>query len=255
MKVDRNRYKELSAGKPVPYCFEIKRGRQTLFYFGANHSHDPKDKQYPILRRYWKKFLDTRSTKKAAVIEGYPRKIRKNDREAIMSGSEGSLVTLWAHNKGMPIINPEPPLEDSLAKLIRRFPKDAVRYYHFAGLVDNWLRYNPRPNFLKWMDDVMKFYQKEYGWENYTLMRMKEVHRKLFGKRFTLRNPHAFNLLVNPNRTDTIINRIAQASSDIRDEAILRRIIKEWRAGRSLFVAYGSGHAFLHEPILKKYLE
>lgn len=255
MRVDRSRYKELSAGKSVPYCFEIKRGKQVIFYFGANHSHDPKNKQYSVLRRYWTDFLKIKNARKYVVIEGSKRPIRKNDEEAIKSGSEGTLVTLWAHKKKIPIINPEPSWKTVLSKLMRRFPKDTVQYYDFAGLIDNWSRYSPRPDFEKWMTDVMAFYAKENGWKDYILSHMKLVHKRLFGKRFVLRDPHFFNLLVNPNRTNTVINRVAQAASDIRDEIILKRLVKEWKAGNSLFIVYGSGHAFLHEPILKKYLK
>ncbi len=255
MKVDREKYEELSRGKPVPYCFEIKKRNQVLFYFGANHSHDPKDKQYSILRKFWKTFLKTRSTKKLVVIEGNLRKVHANEKAAIESGAEGSVVTLWAHHANIPIICPEPSRDRVAAALKKEFSKDEIYYHWFAGLVDTWGRHNPRPDFKKWMAEVMAIYVRQFGWKDFTFPKMKAVHKRLLGKAFSLHNLRLFNRMVNPNRADTIVNQITRTSDDIRDAEILKRLRKEWGTGKSLFVVCGSGHSFLHEPILRGYLK
>jgi len=47
-----------------PFTFEIENEKQVLFYFGSNHSRDPKNRQYPILKNYWERFLKTSNRKK-----------------------------------------------------------------------------------------------------------------------------------------------------------------------------------------------
>jgi hypothetical protein len=255
MKINREKYEELRRGKSVPYCFEIKKGRQRLFYFGANHSHDPKNKQYPVLRAFWKKFLKTHSTEKLVVVEGSLRRAEKTEKAAVEHGSEGSIVTIWTRKSDIPIICPE-PLGLKINKAIKKkFTKDEIYYLDFAHYADAWYRYNPQPDFTEYMTRTMAVSSRQFKRTDFTLPRMKAVHKKIFKKNFSLKDPKFFNRITNPNRTDTIVNRVAGMTSDIRDEAILKRIQKEWREGKSLFITYGSGHAFLHEPILRKILK
>src|SRR5687768_12733735 len=107
MKIPRELHSQLSRAKPRPYTFEIKKGKRVPFYFGANHSPDPRNKQYPILKKYWNKFLKTKNKNKTAVIEGGMRKtVPKNGAAAIRSGSEGSFIVFFAHKSGIPVICP-----------------------------------------------------------------------------------------------------------------------------------------------------
>ena len=256
MKIDREKYEKLSRGEAVPYCFEIKKKGQFLFYFGANHSHDPKNKQYSVLRQFWKKFLKIRGAEKLVVVEGRLREIRKSEKIAIESGAEGSLVTIWAHKVNISVVCPEPSEHAIIITLKKKFSKNEIYYYRFACLIDSWRRHNPRPNFTKWITKVMKIYSQRFKFnrKDFILPKMKATHKNLFGKKFSLKNLNFFNNITNPNRIDTIVNQVARTSSDIRDVKILKTLVNQWKTGKNLFIVYGCGHAFLHKPVLKKYL-
>ena len=253
MKIPREQYQELSAGKSIPYTFEIKKDSQVLFYFGANHSRDPRDKQYPVLRKYWKKFL-TQKDKKLVFVEGVLRNPRLTEKEAIQTGSEGSYITVLAARKKIPIICPEPSRKDIITLLRRKFTEDQILYYEFASLIDHWRRGKPKPEFMTWIKAVMAQESAKLNAKNLTLEHMTKIHRRIFKKAFNHRQPKFFNHIINPNRTDSIINQVARMSSDIRERVIIKQIKKEWDSGHSLFVVYGSGHAFIQEPILRKLL-
>ncbi|MFZ2523299.1 MAG: hypothetical protein WAW92_02830 [Minisyncoccia bacterium] len=56
--------------------FEVNNDKQSLFYFGANHSRDINNPQYPSLKEYWNKFLDTTNNKNTIIfVEGGLRKL------------------------------------------------------------------------------------------------------------------------------------------------------------------------------------
>ena len=106
----REQYKEemLRRGRS-PYMLEIKKGDQALFYFGANHSRDPDNHQYPILRDYWQKFLlETEGQDRIVLVEGILRIVGTREERSIKDGSEGNLVTMWARDLSILVACPEP---------------------------------------------------------------------------------------------------------------------------------------------------
>jgi len=254
IKIPREQFRQLSKGKPSPYCFQIRKRNQVLFYFGANHSHDPKNKQYPILRKYWEKFLAVGGSSKLVVVEGELHKLESDEAVAIQRGSEGALITTLAHRQRVRVVCPDFSKEKIVALTRKKFSEDYIQYYWFAHLIDAWYRHNPKPNFEKWMKGAMSYYSKQLGLKSFNLLRLKKVHAKIFKKPFNYRNKKFFNTVINPNELKTVINQIPRMASDVRDVMIIWRIKKEWDAGKNFFVVYGSGHAFLQEGILKKML-
>jgi homospermidine synthase len=117
----REKYEEESRKYSGEYStFEIKTDKQALFYFGANHSRDPKNLQYPALKEYWQKFLkDTAGKEKIVLVEGSLRKLGKDKESAITKcGAEGGFITFLAHQAGVPIACPDISDEE----LIKRLP-------------------------------------------------------------------------------------------------------------------------------------
>jgi hypothetical protein len=99
----REKYAEVSKQYgQSPFTFEIEKEGQILFYFGSNHSHDQNNHQYPILRKYWDRFLVTTEGKdKIVLVEGGSRKVEKDEETAITRGAEASFVTLLAHKSNI----------------------------------------------------------------------------------------------------------------------------------------------------------
>src|SRR3989338_3587471 len=129
----REQYAEVSKkyGQP-PFVFEIKKSGQALFYFGANHSRDPNNHQYPLLKNYWNNFLlETKGHERILLIEKKLLEVSENEEIAIKTGSEGRLTTMWAHREGILVACPEPKYSEFLPQLLKQFSIEELAYYEF----------------------------------------------------------------------------------------------------------------------------
>lgn len=239
-----------------PTTFEIEGKKQVLFYFGANHSRNPADPQYPALRKYWNRFLETtkRSKDKVVLVEGRLRPLIENEEEAIINGSEGSLITLLAHKASVPVACPDIS-DDNLIECLPNLNKNEVLLYWFLNWLNNFQKHaDPKPDFEKsakiWCENQKS--RKLWKDTEISLPKLKELYKKILDKNFDEKeNP---NDLVNPNKTETSINKIARALSDLRDTNIVTEIVRYWNEGKSIFIVFGRGHLIIQEPALRKLL-
>ncbi|MDO8590139.1 MAG: hypothetical protein Q7R69_02605 [bacterium] len=226
-----------------------------MFYFGANHSHDPNNHQYPILREYWEKFLKTTEGKeKIVLIEGGSRSIEKDDETAIRHGSEAGLITLLAHNLNILVVSPDPSLE-RLAEQFPEIPKEEVLLMRFINKVDSYQRHNIIGTFEEVMEEWSRQRKGLKTWEDIeiSLSTMEKIYKKVLGKNFDLKDN--MNQLADPNKTGTRMNEVAAILTDAREVSIVSEIERCWREGKSIFVIFGSGHLIAQRPALEKLLK
>lgn len=242
-----------------PFTFEIKNNKQSLFYFGANHSRDPNNHQYPILRDYWQRFLnETEGLERIVLVETNLRKVGSSEEKSIEHGSEGAIVTMWARDSNVVVACPEPSQSALNSLALSQFSKDELAYHWFSVAVSSWHRF-PEPRdvehgfsvFISWFSDAIK---QQTIWKDYdfSIPHMREIHKKIFNTEFdeNIRTDYT-----NPNIDKTIINKIARVLSDFRDVHITSEIERYWNEGKSIFVVFGSGHLIIQEPALKKLLK
>jgi hypothetical protein len=237
--------------------FEIETDKKVLFYFGANHSRDPKNPQYPALKEYWQKFLKATDGKERIVlVEGGLRKLEKDEESAITKGgSEGGLVTFLAHKAGVSIACPDISDEELMEKLPDQ-NKDEVLLYWFLCWLDNFQKHpEPKPDFEKSAKMWCESREQRKIWKNVDVSfpRLKQIYKEVMGKEFDEKaSPNDF---VNPNKTETPINKIARAQSDLRDANIASEIERYWNEGKSIFVVFGRGHLIIERPALEAILK
>ena len=246
-------YEKYSRG---PSMFEIENDKQLFFYFGANHSRNPADPQYPALREYWHRFLkETEGKDRIVLIEGSLRPVEKDEETAITNGgSEGGFITFLARKAGVPIACPDLS-DEELIKLLPYQDKNEVLLYWFLSWLNNFQKHaEPKPDFEKSAKIWCERQKKKQMWKDIdiSLPRLKELYKQILGKDFNEKeNP---NNLVNPNLTDTKINKIARAQSDLRDYKIASEIERYWNEGKNIFVVFGQGHLIIQEPALRAVL-
>src|SRR3989344_6442566 len=240
----------------APFMFEIENDKQSLFYFGANHSRDPNDSQYPVLREYWNKFLkSTEGRDRIVLVEGGLRRLANNEEKAIKEDSEAGLATFFAHQANIPVDCPD-IRDNDLVKLLPDNSKGVVLLYWFLSFADNWRRQDdPKPEFEKYTSSWLETQNKRKMWEGMdtSFEKIKQLYKENIGKEFDQNDN--FNDLVNPNRTETAVNKIARTQSDLRDASVASEIERYWNEGKSIFVAFGDGHLIIQEPALKKVLK
>jgi hypothetical protein len=252
----REKYAEVSKQYgQSPFTFEIEKAGQVLFYFGSNHSHDPNNHQYPILRKCWEKFLTaTEGKEKVILVEGGSRKIEKDEETAITRGAEASFVTLLAHNLNISVISPDINLEE-LAEQFPEIPKEEVLLMRFINVVDSFQRHRLNGTFEEVFERWFAHRRQSKIWEgiDISLPKLKEIYKKVLGKDFDLKDN--MNQLADPNKTGTRVNEIATILTDAREVSIVSEIEKCWKDGKSIFVIFGSGHLIAQRPALEKLIK
>ena len=235
-----------------PSTFEITNDKQVLFYFGANHSRNPADPQYPALKEYWDKFLKTTENKERIVlVEGGLRKLIEDEKTAIINSSEGGVITLLAHKANVPVACPDIS-DDELMERLPDSNKDEVLLYRFLSWLNNFQKHaDPKPDFEKSAQAWCSNQKPRKMWKGVeiSLPRLKELYKKILGKDFDENEDP--NDLVNPNKTETAINKVARAQSDLRDAHIASEIERYWNEGKSIFVVFGRGHLIIEKPALE----
>lgn len=241
-----------------PYCFDILQGQQTLFYFGANHSRDINNLQYEKLRKYWQRFLDVNNSADVLVfVEGGERIVHETEELAVRRDSEAGFITLLAHRVGITTYSPEPGAVEERKYLLSKFSEENIDYYYFARLVNQWHNYpEPKADFNAYIGRYTEHKEPMTNWSyhGFPLERMKTIHEKLFGASFDERDKELFALLINPTRKDNPLRDVVIGSSTFRNIHMVQEIKRLWDDGKSLFVVYGSAHAILQEPALRKLL-
>jgi hypothetical protein len=230
---------------PSPFTFESEKDGQVLFYFGANHSNDPENHQYPVLQKYWEEFLErTEGKERLVLVEGSLRLVAPSEKEAIEKSSEGGWVTYFAHRESVPVACPDISTDD-FAKMMPELDKE------------QWVL----TSFLRWFDSSKKnlgeiceiLKRKEYAkGVEVTPDNLKTLYKHYIGKDFN--ENESQNYLVDPNRDGAITNKLAREHSDLREVKIVEEIERYWKEGKSIFIAFGSGHLIIQRPALEMLL-
>lgn len=249
----REKYAEVSKqyGKS-PFTFEIEKDGQVLFYFGANHSTDPENHQFPILREYWKRFLEkTEGNEKIVLIEGGLRPLGNSEKEAIEKSSEGGLATYLAHKENIPIASPDISPDDFAEKM------DLDKKQWFLASFLRWFESFQRNKKVKedTLEEICEIIKRKDYWKDVevTPEKFKTLYKQYVGKDFN--ENESQNDLVNPNRDDAVTNKLIRLHSDAREIKIVEDIEKYWKEGKSVFIVFGSGHLIIQRPAIEAMLK
>jgi hypothetical protein len=252
---EQHRAKSAEYGQP-PFTLEIKKDHQGLYYFGANHSHNPENHQYPILHEYWDNFLkETKNKDRIVLVEGWLRKVETDEAEAIRRGSEGAFITYLAHQEGVSVASPDLSPSELMARL-PEFSREEFLLSEFISYADHLKRRLHRkvevvPQIQRWCDWQKQ--QKTWGDMDLTPEYILNLYERILGKSFD--EEENFNAIHNPNSTGTRINEVARAASDLRDINVVSEIKRYWDEGKSILVVFGSGHLIIEEPALRELLK
>lgn len=242
----------------TPYSFKVDDGHQYLYYFGANHSHDPENKQYKVLRAFWIDFLEKTQGKNCLVlVEGGKREICDSEEEAIYRGSEASFVTYLASKENIETFSPEPSEKLKFEELAKHFGKEEIVFYHFARMAHQWNKIPElkRPDFYRYLGNSLSQEQKDSSWGNFdfSVEHMIRLQKEMFNREFDTHDEKFFYDVINPTTNFSKVNAISRFEDEgFRDSYILKEIEKFWNEGKNLFVIYGASHAIMHEPAIRK---
>ncbi len=245
---------------PVPYTYSIQKGDQFLYYFGANHSCDPNDPQYSILRTFWAEFLEKTKKQNCVVfVEGGKRKVYNSELEALECGAEANFITYHANKEGIETFSPEPPEKYRFEELLKKFTKEEIIYYEFARMAYQWNRHiTKKYTFREYLKRSLARDKENSGWSDFdfSIEHMITLQKQWFDKDFNENDANFFVSVINPTKTTSRINELSRYEDDVfRDAHILKQIEKFWNEGKNLFVVYGESHAVRHERAVKSLID
>lgn len=243
----------------VPYLLKLNHPKGKLYFFGEEHSFDPKHAQWSKLTSFWDSFLsETQKVPKVVFVEGGIRRLEATHEEAILKHGGMGLTTKLAHDAGVAVESPEPPYELEYQELEKQFSHQEIAYYYFARVVHQWLNHGePRPEYDTYLSAYLTRDKGESGWTDieYTPEGLAAVHESLFGTTFNKFDEHFLYTQINPVDSSTRGGQVARASSVVRDTYIANRIVEKLKSGTSVFAHFGCSHVVIQEPFLREALD
>jgi hypothetical protein len=242
---------------PRPYFYKIKSGENFLYYFGEEHSFDPKHKQWQVMKNFWREFLkDTENKNRIVFVESKVSKIEENEDLTVINKAGPGLITFIAFENGIFTFCPESSFREQFMYLEKYFLHEEIQYYYFARMVLQWNKTNKKIDFEKFIQPYLDRDKKESEWNDvdFTIDGMKKIHNKIFGIKFNENDEKFFRSVVSPVELKTIINKINRALSDFRNEYIVQKIKEYIDNNYSVFAVYGCTHVVVQEPLLREVL-
>ncbi len=223
-----------------------------MIFFGARHSNDPTDAQWPTLEKHWKAFLDNGNKQRIVLYEQGPLDIGAlSKKEALQQNGESGLVVWLAAQSGIPTEWPEPDQVNQVTYLKKQGYDDAsIMSYYFARQMLQWITrdYLTADDWRAYAESCIRNYESLGCWEEtLTLEKALEWFKRVSEKDFDIKDGKAMYRLSDPSQS-----KISAASGQCRDERLLEVISSNWNNGTDIFVVYGSGHAIALEPVVQE---
>jgi hypothetical protein len=241
-----------------PYQFILSKPDQVLYYFGGNHVHDCKDKQYEKLNLFFSDFLKKTDKKNCVVLvealqNQEKRQKIKTKKKACLDHAESSYVTFLAERAGISVLCPEPEEKIVVEQLCKIFDEELVAYKNLAEVA---VQYNDVK--LVAADTVFQNYMAPFVKRDQNLFSidvsldaMAKIHEKLFKTQFDPNDRLFFwNALYEDEKS--IIFQVAEQASILRDLGIVACIDRLLKQGKNIFIAYGGTHAVIQEPAIRQ---
>jgi len=248
-----DKYQELHRSNFVyPYFYKVTNGKQFLYFVGPHHSYDPRNPQHKKIQQYWDNFLnETKKLNCISLTEGGKRGVAESPNEAIINDAEAGLVTYLSEKNKIRNISPEPKWLDEIKELRKQFTQEDIALHDFVRVVAQWNRLTKKPDFNRYINRFSTKYFEGLKWNNFdfSVENLIRAYETKTGNKFDKNDYESFHLQSSPQRS-----KVACVSSMIRDNHILNVITDLWKKNYNIFVVYGSGHAIVLEPALKKLL-
>ena len=253
----------------TPYIFELKTGDKELYYFGSSHTSDPNNPLFAEIEAAFNKVNPD-----IVFVEGMNVRVDKNKfnesiksatrEEAIDRMGESGFTLKLGIDKGIDWSSPEPTDEDLYNNLLAKgFSKDQIFAWDVFLILPQYHRQMNKRGFKQYVQPFLDRFKQATHWEgfDYSYERVMQLGEQIFGEAVDVENdPNALDR-IDPIPWDekkekqTILNRIGEASSLLRDRKIVSEILNAFKTHKRVFVVYGSSHAAMQEPALKKAFE
>lgn len=260
--------KEYSQTKhKTPYIFVLKKKNgKELYYFGSLHTRDPKNPLFENIEVAFKKADPDIIFAEGMHVQGdvnrFNEMMKGNSREDVVDrmGEAGFIVKL-ALEKGIAWYSPKTADEDLYSELLaQRFSKEEVFAWEVLQILPQYNRQMNKHGFAAYAEPHINALRQATSWDgfDYSYEHAIRIGEKILGKVLEVENePHALDFIdpipwAGKQATQTTLNRLSEASSIMRDRKIVSEIAETFKTYKKIFVVYGSSHAVMQEPALRR---
>lgn len=252
-----------------PYIFELKAGEKELYYFGSPHISDPSNPLFAEIEAAFNRANPDIVFVEGMHIRGDKTKFNESVKsatreEAIDSMGESGLTLKLGVEKGIDWESPEPTDEDLYNHLRSEgFSQDEIFAWDVFNILPQYNRQMKREGFERYISGFIDRFKRTTNWESfdYSYERAIKLGEQIFGEEVDVENDLNAPNRVDPipwdekKETQTVLNRISEASMIMRDKKIVEDILEGFKAHKRVFVVYGASHAVIQEPALKRAFE
>lgn len=229
----------------------------SLGYFGAKHIFEPNNPQFGNIAQDFNLFLEGKNNALVIVlVEGAIPRTTAEIGQDIHETSERGFITHLAKNMDIKVECVEPDRIVEIKYLLEKFKPDEIEYYYYLRAIRDYFRSGRIQDKTTFEDYTAQLLNKhkqmfavlpEFANFDYSFKHMKQIHENITGEEFDVNK----RLDVNPRRQDTIMGKIAHATSSFRDFCHIRKIEQCLIDGYSVFIVNGEDHAIVQRPALE----
>lgn len=239
----------------TPYFYIAKSTKQSIYYFGSSHSHDPNHPQFELLKAKWNEFLDeTKGLKTVVLVEAHemPEPEATLEKEIIKHGESGAGAYLAYKNKALLIFG-EPQNDKIIVHLLQYFSKEEILFWYECQAIKFWQQHKKGRSIHEFLSNHTEKYRKLFKWPDLviSLELVNSIYKKLFNQELNIDDEELFSQITTPITVLSRINELSRSQSIYRNEQILVQIEKYWKEGSNIFVIYGAGHAVMQESAIR----
>jgi len=225
-----------------PYVVDVSQGKAHIIYFGAQHSHDPKDKQFVFMRQLMQILKPDEVLNEDITPEPHDTLA-----ESIQYDGERGALAFWTKKDGIPLKSIDFDWRDEIRKLPVTIRGSTIKMFYFLrGLQEDMNR--PGRKMTKATDELatqeLQMLDKEgVGWPPRDVHEVDLVWKGL-GIPGDWRQPKAS--WVSPDGK-TPLNTISALINRNRDQHMVDVLKEELHAGKKVFVVVGGTHVIMQQ--------
>lgn len=235
-------YDKVVKTHPRPFIFECRAGKGGVLFFGIEHTRDADDPQLADLVSRWDAFKPN-----AVLIEGRLGFFLDGFGDPVATFGESGLAFARARQKNIAVYTWEPPLDQEIALVLEKHPKEQVALYYVLSPYVSGLRHGKPADPEALVERYRRRRTVMPGLEN-TLKNVAQIDA-IWQRDFPDQ----------PDWRDTsdqygwpgYLGDVARTANAVRDEHLARCILHLAQRGQRVLVLAGASHAVKLQPAIR----
>ena len=255
----------------IPFCFELKSRKGSLYYFGTGHFTDPANPlfktivdtfhlfkpDYVLVESKQKLYTEISSQDRNSFRDSYAS---ISPQEALKM-AEANLAIKLAQLALVEVESPEPTLCDIFQHLgDAGFSPDDIAAYYLLRAASNYPLYQKLMSFDEFIDYRVRQLEEEWPYDSSLLTWQHAwLHGINFWGETTVNDPEALKARLSPvllknDSLTSVLSDIAASASVFVDVYVTLRIGELVGSGQRVFTLYGASHAVRQERAVRTLL-